>query len=51
MAKKHWIADAVKNKGAYGHHSITQIHEDEKKGGKIAKRASLAETLRGFNKK
>jgi hypothetical protein len=48
VAKKHWIQDAIKKPGAYGHHSLEQIHKDEKKGGKLAKRASLAETLRSL---
>lgn len=44
-----WIKDAIKKPGAYGHHSLKQIHKDEKKGGKLAKRANLAETLRSFH--
>ena len=48
---KNWIQAAIKKPGAYGHHSVAQMHKDEKKGGKIAKRANLAETLKGFHKK
>lgn len=46
---KHWIQKMHMKKGAYGHHSLKQIHKDEKKGGKIGKRANLAETLRSFH--
>ena len=45
-----WIAKAIKHPGSYGHHSLKQIHKDEAKGGKIAKKANLAETLRKLHK-
>ena len=46
MAKDpYWIEHAHIKKGAYGHHSAKQIKKDEKKGGKIGKRAHLAETF------
>ena len=58
MAKK-WIADAIKHKGAL--HKQLGIPEGkkipsktlkaaEKKGGKLAKRAHLAETLKSLRK-
>ena len=47
---KNWIAGAIKHPGSYGHHSLEQIHRDEAKGGKIAKKAHLAETLRNLHK-
>jgi len=60
---KLWIKDAIKNKGALratakrkglieGEEklSMTDLHKLEKVGGKTAKRAHLAETLRGFKK-
>lgn len=47
---KKWIQGAVKHPGSYGHHSLAQIHRDETKGGKIAKKANLAETLRNLHK-
>jgi hypothetical protein len=60
MAKDHWIQDAVKNKGAL-HKKLkvpegkkipeSKIKAAEKKGGKIAKEAHLADTLKSFHKK
>ena len=59
MAKKNWIAGAVKNKGAL-HKKLgipegkkiptSKLKSAEKKGGTIAKEAHLAETLKGFKK-
>lgn len=61
MEKKKWIQDAVKHKGALRKEakrehlikgdeklSMADLKKLEKKGGKTAKRAYLAETLRGF---
>ena len=61
MEKKKWIQDAIKHKGALRKEakrehlikgdeklSMADLHKLEKKGGKTAKRAYLAETLRGF---
>jgi len=50
LHNKNWIAGAIKHPGSYGHHSLKQIHRDEQKGGKIAKKAQLAETLRNLHK-
>jgi hypothetical protein len=57
--KKLWIADAIKHKGAL-HKELGvpagkkipegKLKSAEKKGGKIGKRARLAETLKGFKK-
>lgn len=57
---KNWIAGAVKNKGGL-HRSLgikegekipeKTIKAAEKKGGKVAKEARLAETLKGLRKK
>ena len=57
---KNWIAGAIKKPGAL-HKALgvaegkkipeKKIKSAEKKGGKIAKEAHLAETLKGFNKK
>lgn len=58
MAKKHWIADAVKNKGGL-HRSLgipegkkipaSTLNAAAKKGGKIGEQARLAKTLKGFH--
>ena len=61
MEKKNWIQDAVKHKGALRKEakrehlikgdeklSMTDLNKLEKKGGKTAKRAVLAKTLRKF---
>jgi hypothetical protein len=57
MAKKNWVADAVKNKGGL-HRSLgiaagkkipkAKIAKAAKKGGRVGKQARLAETLAGF---
>lgn len=59
MATKNWIAGATKNKGAL-HKALgvpegkkipdSKIKAAEKKSGKVAKEARLAETLKGFKK-
>jgi hypothetical protein len=60
MAKVKWIQEAIKHKGAL--HKELHVQEDkkisekklkaaEKKGGKIGKRARLAETLKSFHGK
>jgi hypothetical protein len=46
----HWIEHAHMKKGAYGHHSAAQRAKDKKKGGVIAHRAVLAETLAHLRK-
>lgn len=60
MAKGFWIQKAIKVKGALrkslGVKKGEKIPEKklkaaEKKGGKLGKRARLAETLKGFHKK
>jgi hypothetical protein len=61
MEKKNWIQDAVKHKGALRKEakrehliegdeklSMADLNKLEKKGGKTAKRAVLAKTLRKF---
>ena len=48
---EHWIAKMHMKKGAYGHHSVSQMHKDEAKGGVLAKRAHLAETFRNMKRK
>lgn len=60
MAKEKWIQAAIKNPGSL-HKSLDikqgekipekKLKAAEKKGGKLAKRAHLAETLKGFHKK
>lgn len=54
-----WIAGATKNKGALHKHlgvpeghklSLADIARGRKMGGKVAKEAALAATLRKFNK-
>lgn len=60
MAKKNWIAGAIKKPGAL-HEELDvpkgkkipekKLKEAEKKPGKEGQRARLAETLKGFNKK
>lgn len=60
MAKKKWIAEAIKKPGAL-HKEMGVSMEKKipakklkaaaKKGGKLGKRARLAETLKGFKKK
>ena len=59
MAKKNWIAGAVKNKGGL-HRSLgvpmgqtipqKKILAAAKRGGRVGRQASLAETLMGFRK-
>jgi hypothetical protein len=58
--KKNWIADAIKKPGALHKELHVKKGENipekklkaaEKKGGKIGKRARLAETLKGFKHK
>ena len=59
MAKKNWIAGAIKKPGAL-HKELgvpmgkkipsSKLKSAEKKGGKIGKRARLAETLKSFHK-
>ena len=61
MAKKNWIAGAIKHKGAL--HKELGVKQGEKipesklkkaersKNPKLRKRANLAETLKGFKKK
>ena len=54
-----WIQSAIKNPGAL-HRELNvpqgekipmkKLNAAEEKGGKMAKQAALAETLRGFNK-
>jgi hypothetical protein len=60
MAKKLWIQDAIKHAGSLRKalhvkegHDIPEakLKKAEAKGGKIAKKAHLAETLKGFHKK
>ena len=61
MAKdKNWIAGAIKHPGALRKELHVKKGEKipekkleaaEKKGGVVGKRAQLAETLKGFNKK
>lgn len=55
----HWIAGAVKNKGALHEKlhipadktiSAKKLDKAAKKGGKIAKEANLAKTLKTFNR-
>jgi len=58
--KKNWIASAIKKPGAL-HEELhvpqgekipeKKLKAAEKKGGKVAKRAHLAETLKSFKKK
>ena len=57
---KDWIAGAIKKKGSLHKQlgvpkgkkiPLKKLKAAEKKGGKLAKRANLAETLRGFKKK
>lgn len=58
--EKHWIANAVKHKGAL-HKQLgipkgkpipaAKLRKAAKKGGVEGKRARLAETLKGLNKK
>lgn len=57
MGNKNWIQDAIKHKGALRkelHVSkgqtipMVELESASKKGGKLGKRARLAETLRGF---
>jgi hypothetical protein len=58
--KKNWIAGAIKHPGAL-HEELhvpkgkkiptSKLKKAEKKGGKIGKRARLAETLKGFKHK
>lgn len=59
MAKK-FIQEAIKHPGALHKQlgipegkkiPVKKLKAAEKKGGKLAKRAHLAETLRGFHKK
>lgn len=60
MAKKNWIQDAIKKPGAL-HEELhvpmdkkipqAKLKKAEKKGGKIGKRARLAETLSKLRKK
>ena len=60
MAKKNWIKEAVGEKGGL-HKSLgvpkgekipeKKLKAAEKKGGKVAKQANLAETLKSFKKK
>lgn len=55
----HWIQDAIKHPGAL-HRELgvpegekipaKKLNAAEEKGGKLAKQAALAKTLRGFNK-
>lgn len=59
MAKEKWIQKAIKHKGAL-HKELhvpegkkipeKKIKAAEKKGGKVGKRAVLAETLKSFHK-
>ncbi len=59
MAKKMWIAEAIKKPGSL-HKALgiaegkkipeSKIKGAEKKGGKIAKEAHLADTLKSFKK-
>lgn len=59
MAKKNWIAGAIKHPGAL-HEALgvpqgqkigkAKIAKAAKKGGKIGKEAKLAQTLAGFKK-
>jgi len=60
MAKKNWIAGAVKNKGAL-HRKLgvaegkkipaSKVNAAAKKGGALGKEARLAKTLKSFHKK
>jgi len=60
MAKEKWISGAIKKPGAL-HDKLgipkgekipeKKLKSAEKKGGKIGKEASLAETLKSFKKK
>lgn len=60
MAKKNWIAGAIKKPGAL-HEELhvpkgkkipkSKLEKAEKAGGKEGKRARLAEVLKGFHKK
>ncbi len=60
MAKKLWIQDAIKHAGSLrkalhvkkgADIPESKLKKAEAKGGKIAKKARLAETLKGFHKK
>ncbi len=57
MAKKNWIAGAIKHKGALhrdlhvamGHNiPLKKLNAAAKKGGKMGARARLAKTLKSF---
>lgn len=60
MAKEHWIKDAIQKPGSLRKELHVKKGEKipekklksaEKKGGKLAKRANLAETLKTFKKR
>lgn len=46
-----WIEHAHLKRGAYGHHSAAQDAKNAKKGGKLGRRARLAQTLKGLHHK
>ena len=43
-----WIEHAHLKRGAYGHHTAAQDAKNAKKGGKLGRRARLAQTLKSL---